>query len=70
MTIENISATGLRFISNRTLFCPGDVVSVRIDINDGPLARSAVFESQVVWADETSQYCGAIFVGPGRWEAG
>lgn len=65
--IIDISAGGLRVSGQRGVE-PGDLVSIRVRLGDGRLARVAVFQTKVVWVNAEEDTFGALFDGPAQWE--
>jgi len=65
--VTDISAGGLRVAGQRGVE-PGDLVSIRVRLGDGRLARVAVFQTKVVWVNPEEDTFGALFDGPAQWE--
>lgn len=65
--VTDIGAGGLRVTGGFDV-APGDLLSVRVHLGEGPLTRIAVFQTKVAWVDQASRSFGAIFAGPAHWE--
>ncbi|MGH1343903.1 MAG: FHA domain-containing protein [Nannocystales bacterium] len=65
--ILDISAGGLR-VEGQQGVEPGDLVSIRVRLGEGRLARVAVFQTRVVWVNPDDDTFGALFDGPAQWE--
>lgn len=66
--VTDIGAGGLRVTGGTFHLEPGDMVSVRVHLGEGPLTRIAVFQTKIAWVDDQSGTFGAIFAGPAHWE--
>ena len=66
--VTDIGAGGLRVSGGNLMLAPGDVVTVRVHLGEGPLARIAVFQTKIAWVDDSNDTFGAIFAGPAHWE--
>ena len=66
--MTDIGAGGLRISGGGLRVQPGDAVTIRVHLGDGPLARIAVFQTRVAWTDDGAHSFGAIFDGPAHWE--
>lgn len=66
--VTDIGAGGLRVTGGRFQLEPGDMVSVRVHLGEGPLTRIAVFQTKIAWVDADSGSFGATFAGPAHWE--
>lgn len=65
--VTDIGAGGLR-VSSSARVEPDDLISVRVRLGEGRLARVAVFEMKVVWANAEENTFGARFHGSVQWE--
>ena len=66
--VTDIGAGGLRVAGGTFQLEPGDMVSVRVHLGEGPLTRIAVFQTKIAWVDPDTGTFGAIFAGPAHWE--
>lgn len=66
--VTDIGAGGLRVTGGTFQLEPGDMVSVRVHLGEGPLTRIAVFQTKIAWVDPDTGTFGAIFAGPAHWE--
>ncbi len=66
--VTDIGAGGLRVAGGTFQLEPGDMVSVRVHLGEGPLTRIAVFQTKIAWVDPDMGTFGAIFAGPAHWE--
>lgn len=65
--VTDVGAGGLRVISEQDVE-PGDLISVRVRLGEGRLARVAVFQTKVIWVNRTENTFGARFHGSVQWE--
>ncbi len=66
--VTDIGAGGLRVAGSSIPVLPGDMISVRVHLGEGRLARIAVFQTKIAWVDKANDTFGAIFAGPAHWE--
>lgn len=66
--VTDIGAGGLRIHGGQLKPEPGDVITIRVHLGEGRLARIAVFQTKVAWVDADAGAFGAVFDGPAHWE--
>lgn len=65
--VTDVGAGGLG-VSSELRVEPGDLISVRVRLGEGRLARVAVFQTKVVWVNPTENTFGTRFHGSVQWE--